>query len=123
MSDYQSFLAGKSTSFESSGFDVGELSPSLFPYQHDLVRWALAKGRAAIFADTGLGKTRMQIEWARHVASETGGNVLMLAPLAVASQTSREGDAVGVRVSVCRDPDDVREGLNVTNPIKLPKLY
>lgn len=122
MSDYQSFLAGKSTSFESSGFDVGELSPSLFPYQHDIVRWALAKGRAAIFADTGLGKTRMQIEWARHVASETGGNVLMLAPLAVASQTSREGEAVGVRVSVCRDASDVREGLNVTNYDRLHRF-
>ena len=61
-----------------------ELIDGLFPHQRDLVRWALRRGRSALFADTGLGKTRMQIAWADVVARETGGDVLILAPLAVA---------------------------------------
>jgi superfamily II DNA or RNA helicase len=119
---YEAFLASKSSSFASSGIEVGELSDGLFPYQKDIVRWALAKGKAAIFADTGLGKTRMQIEWARHVADATGGDVLILAPLAVATQTSREGLSVGSRVTVCKDAGDANAGLNITNYDRMHKF-
>ncbi len=99
------------------GFHVNRdtLHPSLFDFQRDIVRWALRRGRAAIFAGTGLGKTRMQIEWAMNVHRLSGGDVLMLAPLAVAAQTVREGAALGYEITMCRSQDDVRPGLNITN--------
>jgi superfamily II DNA or RNA helicase len=82
--------------------DVPALHPSLFPFQRDIVEWALRLGRAAIFADCGMGKTRMQLEWAYHVP----GRVLILAPLAVGAQTIAEARAMGYGeavVSQCRD--------------------
>jgi hypothetical protein len=100
-----------------TGFDVDRdaLHPSLFDFQKDIVRWALRRGRAAIFAGTGLGKTRMQTEWAMHVHRLSGGDVLMLAPLAVAAQTIREAAELGYEITMCRCQDDVRPGLNITN--------
>ena len=84
---YESFVAEKLTRVPATGLpSVPGLSPMLFGFQRDIVAWALRRGRAAVFADTGLGKTRMQLEWARHV-----GDVLVLAPLAVAAQTARDG--------------------------------
>ena len=67
------------------GIDVSEavLNPMLFPFQRHIVRWALKKGRAALFADCGLGKSPMQLEWAQRVHEHTGKPVLILAPLAV----------------------------------------
>lgn len=118
MSAYESFVGQKLTRHPSTGLaDVPELSPSLFGFQRDLVAWALRRGRAALFADTGLGKTRMQLEWARHV-----GDVIILAPLAVASQTAREGAAMGIDVTVCREGSDVRPGVNVINYDRLHKI-
>ena len=89
---YESFIESKRATMPPSGFsvDCDALHPSLFDFQRDLVRWALRRGRAAIFAGTGLGKTRMQTEWAMNVHRLSGGDVLMLAPLAVAAQTVRE---------------------------------
>lgn len=100
-----------------SGFNVDRdsLHGSLFDFQCDLVRWALRRGRAAIFAGTGLGKTRMQIEWAMNVHRLSGGDVLLLAPLAVASQTIREGAELGYEIHMCRSQDDVKPGLNIAN--------
>ena len=72
---------------------------------HDLVSWALRRGRAALFADTGLGKTSMQVEWAR-VVSERAGRVLILAPLAVAEQTVNEARRFGVSVVYARHGDE-----------------
>lgn len=110
--DYSAFVARKLARQPSTGIAVvPALHPSLFPFQRDLVSWALRRGRAALFADTGLGKTAMQIEWARHVP----GDVLILAPLAVAAQTAREGERLGVQVKVCRDGADVEPGINITN--------
>src|SRR5512143_2669823 len=84
---YADFLERKALRCPSNGLaSVPELSPSLFDFQRDITAWALRRGRAAIFADCGLGKTLMQLEWARHVP----GDVLILAPLAVAQQTERE---------------------------------
>jgi superfamily II DNA or RNA helicase len=85
--------------------------PSLFPFQADIVRWSVHLGRAAIFADTGLGKTRMQIEWARLVTSE---RVLILSPLAVAHQTIAEGARLGVVITYCRDMDQVKAGERIS---------
>ena len=83
---YRQFLATKHQRVQPSGFDVPPeaINPKLYPFQRDIVRWALHLGRAAIFAAVGLGKTGMQLEYARHVARHTGGQVLILAPLAVA---------------------------------------
>ena len=115
--DYESFLAGKRINIESVGFDVplAELNPMLFDWQRSIVRWALHRGRAALFEDCGLGKTPQQLEWARQVVKHTGGNVLILAPLAVASQTRREGEKFGVEVTLCKTGADVRPGVNVAN--------
>jgi len=74
--------------------DRSDIAPHLFEFQKDLTQWALKKGRAALFADTGLGKTAMQLEWARHVSNR--GRVLILTPLAVAQQTVHEGERFGV---------------------------
>lgn len=104
MSDYQQFLAAKRLTTQPSGFavDAGAIHPMLFPFQRAIVRWAVALGRAAVFADTGLGKTFMQAEWARLVAAHTGGRVLLLSPLAVAHQTVREAAKLGIAVTYVR---------------------
>lgn len=112
---YEAFIRSKRVSARASGFEAGELNPSLFPFQADIVRWALRKGKAAIFADCGLGKTLMQLEWARQVHEHTGGDVLILAPLAVSAQTCREGEKFGIAVNRCKSQDDVMPGVNITN--------
>jgi len=105
---YDEFLEGKAVKSQSVGIDA-ESDPGgiLFDFQRDIVRWALRRGRAAIFADCGLGKTPMQLEWARTVAAEECGCVLILAPLAVAQQTVREGEKFGIRVKYVRDHSEV----------------
>jgi len=91
------------------------LPPSLFDHQRTLTEWALKRGRSAIFADTGLGKSRMELAWADAVHKHTGQPVIILAPLAVAPQTAAEGRAIGIDVAVCRDASDVSPGINITN--------
>ena len=112
---YADFIATKLVRLPPAGIDADVSSEHLFPFQRDLVRWALRRGRAAIFASTGLGKSRMQLTWARHVSEHAGRPVLILAPLAVAKQTAAEGASIGVSVTVCREQSDVRPGVNITN--------
>ena len=121
MEDYKEFLAGKDLLVKSCGFEIdkNELNPMLYDFQKDIVRFSLMKGRSAIFADCGLGKTPMQLEWASKVAEHTNMPVLILAPLAVASQTKREGEKFHIHVTICEDMDDVEEGVNITNYEKL----
>lgn len=91
--DYAKFIAAKRIRDVATGIaDVPALSPHLFDFQRDVVGWALRRGRGAIFADCGMGKTAMQLEWARHVP----GRVLIVAPLAVGSQTMREARKFGM---------------------------
>lgn len=111
---YHKYVQTKLARNETSGFDAG-VTEDMFPFQRDLVKWALRRGRAAMFASTGLGKSRMQAAWGSHVARHTGGNVLALAPLAVAKQTASEAAKIGIEVTVCRDAGDVRDGVNITN--------
>lgn len=85
------------------------------PHQQALTQWALRRGRAAIFADTGLGKTRMELAWGDAVTKHSGSPVLMLTPLAVAAQAVREAEKLGLTLNHCRHDSDVREGLNVIN--------
>lgn len=115
MSDYRTFLESKQTNSAAVGFVPGPINPMLFPFQSDIVRWALQRGRAAVFADCGLGKTPMQLEWARQIVEHTGGDVLILAPLAVSLQTVREGQKFGVHVTPCRTQSDVKPGVNIAN--------
>lgn len=116
MTDYRSFVTGKLSTSPATGIVDGFSVPvSLFPHQSALVAWALRRGRAAIFADTGLGKSRMQLAWADAVTKHTKGRVLILAPLAVAAQTVVEGAEIGINVTLCRTGADVRDGINITN--------
>ena len=95
---YQEFLQKKAFRPVTSGFDPDLTGYDLKDFQHDIVRWACNRGRAAIFADTGLGKTFMQLAWADQVAGVTGNPVLILAPLAVSDQTIGEGNKFGISV-------------------------
>jgi superfamily II DNA or RNA helicase len=124
-SDYEAFVARKLTRVPPTGiagFDGASLNPSLFDHQRALVTWALKRGRSAIFADTGLGKTAMQLEWSRHVSAYTSGRVLILAPLSVAAQTVDEGARLGLDVTLVREAEDVRDGVNIINYDRLHKI-
>jgi hypothetical protein len=118
---YLDFLKAKQITVESSGFDclVENINPMLFDWQKDIDKWALKKGKAALFEDCGLGKTPQQLEWAKQVCKHTGGNVLILAPLAVSLQTVREGEKFGIQVNLCKSQADVKPGINITNYEKL----
>lgn len=97
--NYQDFLLKKQKQHIHSGFDVGQLNENLFDFQAFIVKRALQVGKYAIFADCGLGKTLMQLEWAYRVSQHTNKPVLILAPLAVSGQTIKEGDKFGIKVS------------------------
>ena len=92
---YETFLEGKRRSDPATGIEAVDLTSALFPFQRDLVTWALRRGRAALFAGTGLGKTLMQLAWADAVERHTGKPVLILTPLAVAHQTVAEAARFG----------------------------
>jgi DNA modification methylase len=113
---YDDFLAQKTVIKVASGFETKyEVNSMLYDFQIDVLRWALLGGKTALFMDCGLGKTPIQLEWARHVNLYTGGNVLIFAPLAVATQTQREGDKFSIDVNICRSQDNVVDGINITN--------
>jgi DNA modification methylase len=96
--DYEDFVKSKRRAEVATGHAPGELNEHLFDFQHAIVSWAVRRGRAAIFADTGLGKTLMQLSWADEVQSHTGGIVVVLAPLAVSEQTIEQGATFGIEV-------------------------
>lgn len=110
--DYQKFIDNKRIIDTPTGLDsVSDLHPDLFPFQRDIVSWSLRRGRAAIFADCGMGKTLMQLEWANQVP----GKVMVVAPLAVAHQTVREAAKFGIDgVRYHRAPSDSTR-ITVTN--------
>lgn len=96
---YEEFLKTKTKAHSNQGFEATNLNEHLFDFQKFIVKRALKKGKYAIFADCGLGKTIMQLEWAAQVSDYTRGKVLILAPLAVAQQTISEGDKFGIPIS------------------------
>lgn len=100
---YSEFLEAKTHIGADHGFEPLFMPDILFPFQAALAEWSIRKGRAAIFADCGLGKSFMQLVWAENVARHTGRRVLVLAPLAVGSQTVKEGEKIGVACSHVRD--------------------
>ncbi len=112
--DYETFLQSKERVTRELGFEARDVGKHLYPFQRDAVSWACRMGRAAMFEDCGLGKSAQQLEWARQVAEHSGGSVLILAPLAVAQQTVREGEKFGVKCRYLRD-DDGAPGIVVAN--------
>lgn len=116
---YAGFLTQKTIVAPATGMDIdpNDVHPSLFGFQRDIVQWSLRKGRAAVFADTGLGKTRMQLEWARL----TGEKTLVLAPLAVAEQTVREAMSIGIDARYAKD-QSAAERITVTNYDRLHRF-
>lgn len=119
---YEEIIAakGRSVIFEGIHRTREDMPAAMFPHQVDLTLWALRKGRAAVFADVGLGKSIMQLTWAREVVRESkvrGGRarVLIAAPLAVARQTVREGEKWGIPVTYCRGSDESACEIVVTN--------
>lgn len=114
--NYIEFLKSKTYDVPECGFEATKaINFKLFDWQQDITRWALRRGTAALFEDCGLGKTPQQLEWAEQTANYTGGNVLILAPLAVAQQTQREGYKFGIDTHICRKQSDVAKGINITN--------
>lgn len=111
---YRSFLNRKAQLGGFSGFDPVWMPSFLFDFQQALLDWSLRKGKDAIFADCGLGKTPMQLVWAENIVRKTGGNVLVITPLAVGAQTIREGAKFGIECHNARD-GKVRAGINVVN--------
>ncbi len=112
MTTYTDFLATKRRVWQGDGIDADGLPSLLFPWQAAIVKWALRKGRAAIFADCGLGKSFMQLAWANALPCR----VLILAPLCVAEQTVAEGRKLGVDVIYARTPSEAHGAkLVITN--------
>jgi hypothetical protein len=120
--NYLDFIEKKKLFVQPAGFETSGIHDLLFLFQRDIVRWALKKGKAAIFAGTGLGKTLMQAEWAKQVQAYTNRNVLILAPLAVASQTVREGLKIDLNINLARQQSDIKPGINITNYEMLHKF-
>jgi hypothetical protein len=114
MMDYSAFLERKSQMGKDDGFDPIWIPDWLFDFQRSLVEWAIRKGRAAIFADCGLGKTLMQLVWAENVVRKTGKPVLILTPLAVSHQTERESSKFGIESARSVD-GSVSTSITITN--------
>jgi len=112
---YQDFISSKQSKLLAVGFEPKDLNRHLFPFQKEIVEKACRRGRYAIFADCGLGKTLMQLEWAHQVVQETGQNVLILCPLAVAAQTISEGEKFGIHVSQWQPGAEYSQSVVITN--------
>ncbi|MEV0993447.1 hypothetical protein [Nonomuraea sp. NPDC050202] len=118
---YADFLARRTQLGGEHGFAPESLPDFLFPFQHDLVTWALRQGRAALFADCGLGKTPMQLVWADSVRQHTRRPVLVVTPLAVAYQSEGEAQKFGIDAAVSRD-GRVTAPITITNYDRLEKF-
>lgn len=119
---YQEFLAKKAPRAQSSGFDPKALPNHLFDFQKECVAFCLRHGRAGLYLDTGLGKTRCQLEWAAQSAEQSNGKALLLTPLAVAKQIEREARALGYEARVIREQSEAKDGINICNYDRLDKL-
>lgn len=112
---YLDFLQSKKRKPQAKGFEINDDWHYLWDWQRDIVAWAIRQGTAALFEDCGLGKTRQQLAWADSISKHTGGNVLVVAPLAVADQTQKEGAQCGITTHICRHQRDCKPGINITN--------
>lgn len=120
MSEYEDFLARKRMVDPSTGLKtLPPLHPAMFEFQRDITGWALRRGRAALFAGTGLGKSLMELAWADAVHHETGKDILHLAPLAVSAQLAREAKKFSIAAQVVPFQSRVQSGINITNYQKI----
>jgi len=118
--DYHAFLARKEIIDPSTGIKrVPALPDRMFSFQRDITSWALRRGRAALFAGTGLGKSFMELAWADAIVSETKRPILHIAPLAVTAQMVREAEKFGIAAAQVRSQIECRGGINITNYQKI----
>jgi hypothetical protein len=122
MKTYSEFLAEKAPSVPSTGFEPSTLPDHLFDFQKSCVDFAIRQGRTGLYLDTGLGKTRCQLEWLKQCAEKSNGKGLLLTPLAVAKQIEREGLSLGYNIRVIRDQSEAKDGINICNYDRLEKL-
>ncbi len=117
MRSYEDFVLSKAVTCQSAGINVerSAVDARLFEFQKDCLLWALRRGRAALFQDCGLGKSFQQLDWSRIVAAHTQGKILILAPLAVAQQTVREGAKFGIPVGYAKNASEIKEAITITN--------
>lgn len=120
MATYQEFLQRKAMVHVPTGIahDV-DLPSDMFDFQEDITRWAIKRGRAAIFAGTGLGKSFIELAWGQAVVKETSGKVLLITPLAVSAQMVREGEKFGIDAIQASTENETTEGVNITNYQKI----
>jgi len=122
---YEEFIKSKDFKIINKSVDIkrDDLNKNLFEYQKDLVYLALKKGKFALFAMTGTGKTAMQCEWANQVHKFTNKPILILAPLSIANQTINEAKIIlDLDINLCESSDDVKNGVNITNYEKLHRF-
>lgn len=120
--DYRDFLAGKTPIAVSRGMEPCPLHKAMFDFQKTAIEFCLRRGRAALFFDTGLGKTLCELEFSAQAAEASNGKCLILTPLAVARQIEREAARFGYGAFVVRDASEVRQGINICNYDRLDKL-
>jgi hypothetical protein len=120
--NYEQYVDTKRIEVKPSGFDPGALNPVLFHYQRDIVRWAIRRGKAALFEDAGLGKSLQEWEFAKQVFNHTGHPVLIVAPLSVSEQMSDEAPMFGYNINLCANGNELEPGINVTNYEKIGKF-
>lgn len=117
---YADFLAAKAIEDPLTGMtDLPDLPACLFPHQRDVTAWALRRGRAALFEDTGLGKSLQELAWAQAVGAYTGRPVLHLAPLAVSAQLVREAEKFGINARLVGRQSECGQGTCITNYQKI----
>jgi len=121
---YHEFIQNKKIKYKSSGFDIDikYLNKNLFIWQKHIVKWALKKGKSALFLNTGMGKTICQLEWSNQIYNKEKKPILIVAPLAVSYQTKNEGKKFGIKINICESQDDIVNGINITNYEKLHKF-
>jgi superfamily II DNA or RNA helicase len=117
---YDEFLQSKQLIIPPQGFDIDAINNGLFDFQEDIVKWALKRGRAAVFAGTGLGKSFMELSWAQKIHEETKKPVLILTPLAVAAQMKREANKFGIECEHVHEQSN--DAIQITNYQKLDKF-
>ncbi len=121
---YEEFISSKKPTAKASGISGNiTLSDHMFPFQRAVTEFALRQAKAALFLDTGLGKTACELEFCHRAAIETGNPSLILTPLAVARQIEREGHRWGYDCRVIREHSDVADGINICNYDRLDKLH
>lgn len=122
LENYRKFIASRAVTQQMQGFPPKPINDMAKVHQSAALTYALEVGKSAAFLDTGLGKSFIELEWARQVSEETGKPVLILTPLAVAGQMIREGRKFGIEARQIRDQSEVGLGVMVANYERLPKL-